>query len=466
MRRLFRVLSLYCATAGLLFAAIEVSAATPEKPTTQRVTRTNPGERLLVHEWGTFTALQDAAGRSLPYINTDDEPVPQFVHRLDHRILENDRKVLRRNLGNRRFKSIAFDPGLHVTMRLETPVVYFYPPASAQTPLTLDVSVRSPGGWLSEFYPKALGTAPGIDKLRLSSNAVGTLDWKNLRVGTDGTPPATKENVWLAPREVRAATVTAESGESEKYLFYRGVGRYDSPLSVTTDRTQGTLSVFSKMSHLLRADETDSIPTLWLVHIQPDASLAFRQIDPLTITSDATAALATIRSGFEPSQFSTGNFESLRGEMHAALVEDGLFADEAHAMLNVWEHAYFKTAGLRLFYVVPRRWTDARLPIEFSVPTELVRTMVGRIELITPLQHELVERIAGAPSKTIVQKDGKKYVVYDFTRADKAYQDLGRFRYAIVQGAVAREPNATLSAFLSQNSPMINLPSGVQLIGK
>jgi len=37
---------------------------------------------LVVHEWGTFTSLQDEMGKPIGGINTDDEPVPKFVHRL------------------------------------------------------------------------------------------------------------------------------------------------------------------------------------------------------------------------------------------------------------------------------------------------------------------------------------------------------------------------------------------------
>src|SRR5438874_9918344 len=39
-------------------------------------------EPLIVHEWGTFTSLQNEAGQAIGGINTDDEPVPRFVHRL------------------------------------------------------------------------------------------------------------------------------------------------------------------------------------------------------------------------------------------------------------------------------------------------------------------------------------------------------------------------------------------------
>lgn len=47
------------------------------------VASASAGDRLIVHEWGTFTSLQDERGRELAGINTDDEPVPQFVHNLN-----------------------------------------------------------------------------------------------------------------------------------------------------------------------------------------------------------------------------------------------------------------------------------------------------------------------------------------------------------------------------------------------
>ena len=40
-----------------------------------------------IHEWGTFTALQDETGKPLGWINTEDEPVPPFCHRLSKNLL-------------------------------------------------------------------------------------------------------------------------------------------------------------------------------------------------------------------------------------------------------------------------------------------------------------------------------------------------------------------------------------------
>ena len=49
----------------------------------------------------------------------------------------------------------------HVTMRLETPVLYFYPHIGQQAPVEVDVHVDFRGGWLTEFYPHAEADAPG-----------------------------------------------------------------------------------------------------------------------------------------------------------------------------------------------------------------------------------------------------------------------------------------------------------------
>src|SRR4051812_28881508 len=74
---------------------------------------------LAVHEWGTFTCLQDEAGNSIGGINSDDEPVPEFVHNAVPNLVPNAN-----SLGS---KGGVKQCHSQVTMRLETPVVYFYP---------------------------------------------------------------------------------------------------------------------------------------------------------------------------------------------------------------------------------------------------------------------------------------------------------------------------------------------------
>jgi hypothetical protein len=37
--------------------------------------------------------------------------------------------------------------------------------------------------------------------------------------------------------------------------------------------------------------------------------------------------------------------------------------------------------GLRVFYVVPREWTDHFLPLKLSVPARVSRVLIGRIDI-------------------------------------------------------------------------------------
>jgi hypothetical protein len=134
---------------------------------------TAQAQPLVVHEWGTFTSLQDEAGRTLGGINTDDEPVPRFCHDLDGWLI-----AAPGDLPPVAYKGIAACMP-EVTMRLETPVLYFHLPPGAATPLTASIRVAFRGGWLSQFYPAAV--AGGFSRKEpLSENTTGTLAWNDL----------------------------------------------------------------------------------------------------------------------------------------------------------------------------------------------------------------------------------------------------------------------------------------------
>ena len=45
---------------------------------------------------------------------------------------------------------------------------------------------------------------------------IGSRSWRGLELGLNKPVPETKDRVWLAPREVKAASVTTPAGESEK----------------------------------------------------------------------------------------------------------------------------------------------------------------------------------------------------------------------------------------------------------
>src|SRR2546423_2865359 len=144
-----------------------------------------------------------------------------------------------------------------------------------------------------------------------------------------------------------------------------------------------------------------TIRRLWLASFRADGGCSFRSLASIELsgkvgTNGDGPVLFSVPAEFADGAYSSANLEKLRVEMRGALKEEGLFADEADALLSTWELSYFKSAGLRLFFMVPRAWTDFHLPLEISVPSEVKRAMVGRLELVTPEQRGLLSQLAHA----------------------------------------------------------------------
>ncbi|CAN5520096.1 hypothetical protein BH10PLA1_BH10PLA1_07600 [soil metagenome] len=345
---------------------------------------------LIVHEWGTFTSLQNSNGDAIGGINTDDEPVPGFVHTLDSSLVS-------RSTASTQPQGKGAFPVLHpdITMRLETPVIYFYRPAGSAGPLTADVSVTFHGGYLSQYYPNVTGPQPVVTQdiatgtfKPVETTTAHTISWPNLQIGTGGVGPATSDRVWTAPREVNAEYVTSEKGESEKFLFYRGVGHLVSPLKVLQDGPNLRLTGEPVLQPPIYRM---GLSAAWLVDIRADGMVAFQSVKTLNFPAVPDG---NIYDFIPLDDYSAENLLKLRTAMRSALVADGLFADEADAMLNTWEASYFKSPGLRVFYIVPPAWTDKVLPLKVSIPAKITRVMVGRIELVTPEQQALLGTIS------------------------------------------------------------------------
>lgn len=440
------------------------SASTALLPGDSALAKGNDG--LLVHEWGTFTTLQDDDGRELSGINIDDEPVPNFVHDVNPNLFASP--LLSSTHWEYKMKGAPRSHPL-VTMRLETPVIYFYPPKGITEAFPVDVHVKFRGGWLTQFYPHAAFAAPQLetgsfDFGKLTPETVGTLTWHDLRVGTKAAGPETDERVWLAPRKVQAASVTNTDGESEKYLFYRGVGNLQAPLRVIMDRPCHQLSILGNFGAVLRGKETAKVPPLWLTQVRHDGAMAFRRIDGFTVSGDQKQVLAKGSCHFEAADFSKQNRQRLEEEMHAALMADGLYADEATALLSTWQWSYFESSGLRVFYLVPRQWTDFYLPLSISGNPRTERVMVGRIELVSDEQRNLlaklrkseisdgawVEKVNTSPARDrfLAGRSDFGDLGVPIPADYQLYMKMGRFRNALVVAEEARQPSPSLTKFI------------------
>jgi len=146
-------------------------------------------------------------------------------------------------------------------------------------------------------------------------------------------------------------------------------------------------------------------------------------------------------------------------------------------MLQTWELSYFKSPGLRFFYIVPQAWVDLVLPLKVTgVSTDVTRVMIGRIELITDTQKAALARLAAGPcpnlaavKKAALQALEKSNLPKDqieaFYRGEKPlselgiaipplaqdYLNLGRFRDALIVHEEQERPSAALAQFIKNN---------------
>jgi hypothetical protein len=345
---------------------------------------------LVVHEWGTITTVHAADGTPVGGLNSIDKAdvLPSFVHRFEP---ETTRYSPERILG--KLPNIPGRPD--VTMRLETPVIYFHPPPNKAFTDPIDIKVRFRGGVINEFYPDAAASV-ALDRERIADKSregliaewngdvlnnfvVGALQWKGLRLHDTVVAPLTRSEIWLAPREVNSVSVfNPEAGEGEQYLFYRGVAHLDALLSTKTTRGSVALATPANLAWL---ESAVTVPNVWLADVRADGVIAFRSHPAVLLKKESAGKELGHVKRFSDSDYTAEGAAQLRGSLKKALIAQGLFADEAEAMLNTWKASYFQKPGLRVFYIVPREWTDYFLPLEFSVPARVTRVIVGRIDL-------------------------------------------------------------------------------------
>jgi hypothetical protein len=342
-----------------------------------------------VHEWGTITTRHRADGTPIGHLNriAPSEVLPSFVHRFEPDATRNDPKALLS-----KGPSVPGRPD--VIMRLETPVLYFYPPKNWDAKATFDVAVKLRGGIVNEFYPNAVavvamdserinakrsaGVALDWDGKSLDNYVIGSLDWLGIRLDSTGQLQATSHPEWLAPRKVDSAVVSTQ-GEDEKYLFYRGVAHLSALLQTKVTPHSVQLRAPAKLHWM--PQPSMRIAKAWLIDVQPDGRIAMRIQDPLVIDKSRESKVLAELPLFAASDYSA-NTTALRASMKQQLISVGLFEAEAEAMLETWRDSYFKQTGMRVFYIVPGEWTEYFLPVRMSVPNSLTRVLVGRIDLL------------------------------------------------------------------------------------
>ena len=252
----------------------------------------------------------------------------------------------------------GFLPSIRATVRMETPVIYFY----SDREQTVNVGVRFPHGLITEWYPQ--GRIPPIPFGQPLAKMTGGIAWNDVKVSPlsrGSFPVEADKSHYYAARETDASPVQVGS-QHEKFLFYRGLASFPVPVSARV-KPDGTIAVENTGAEDIG---------LFVLFEKRGGALGYRVVrgSQKQVTLERPAL--------------TSDFEYLRQDLQAALIEQGLYPREAAAMIETWRDSWFEE-GTRLFYMVPRASVDAILPLDIEPrPAEVVRVFVGRLEIITP----------------------------------------------------------------------------------
>lgn len=358
---------------------------------------------LTAHEWGTFTSIAGKDGRAaiwLPLIGSTD--LPAFV---EH------------------FQTPDFKGGLRGTVRMETPVLYFY----TNHATTLSVQVTFSQGLITEWYPHADRVEPvGLqtqarmvsylnDWSRSQKQPDSSISWDSVALEPGNSAALPREdstNHYYAARQTSSTPLrikTQAGDQTEKFLFYRGVASFSVPMSV---KLTGSEKIVAQNL------TTQEIPAMLLFERRGD-KLGFR-----------VAGASSAQSTLEPPELNA-NMDSLKQAVEDMLIAQGLYQDEAQAMFETWRDSWFEE-GSRLLYVVPRQFVDSVLPLSIApTPARTVRVFVGRLELVTPATQRAVEQA---------------FATHDHATLSR----YNRFLVPILESMIAAEKNSAKKAQFSE----------------
>src|SRR5262249_41583152 len=208
----------------LATALLAVAVSTPNPlPAGPKQLGSSP---LTVHEWGTFTSIAGADGHAVEWLPPLTSDLPSFVER---------------------YRGAYVKASLAGTIRMETPVIYFY--ASNETSVSVRVSFSK--GLITEWYPRADSVSPADPPRHQQSSwpdppphrhsswqppVDGGFTWSWVSVSPNLSSVFEKKtwaSHYYAARQTSAtplAVKTPSADQHEKFLFYRGVSRASIPL--------------------------------------------------------------------------------------------------------------------------------------------------------------------------------------------------------------------------------------------
>jgi hypothetical protein len=335
-------------------------------------------QTYAVHEWGTFTSIAGANGQALewqPFGGPSD--LPCFVHRFQ----------------------VGFKANLSGKVRMETPVIYFYAPHA----MTASVNVTFPNGYITEWFPQAsriarvLGSGSVFDypnppkpdpHTRQPRNGEpDSIGWPEVKIDPQAEPRYPfffESSHYYAARSTDSAPLVAD-GEAEKFLFYRGVGEFQPPISV---------EVVAGDQLRLRNLAKGALPAA-IVFQNTSGRIRYRSLGALD--GEVTTEIPAIDA----------DLTALKVDLERILTLQGLFPREARAMVETWSDSWFEE-GARVFYILPADEIEAILPLQIDPrPDRIARVFVGRVEVITADIRNIVTKAIKHGDRATLEKYGR-----------------------------------------------------------
>lgn len=397
------------------------------------IVRTEPATSAagayVAHEWGTFTSVQGADGVQFDWNPFQRWDLPGFVY-------DRGRPDLRTNTASALQLLLAKSQTIG-RQRMETPVIYFY----SDRPLQVNVDVAFPEGTLTEWYPQASDFGPAPTPSRKEPSSPGKrsfLRWNDVAIRAadpidkdQPVPPHDgSSNHYFAARATDASLLRVPglgpNGpiiEHEKFLFYRGVGRFSAPLRVAMNAAEDKL--------ILENTGRDTLAHLALVEIRQGRG-RYRLLGELPEGKKKTVLFRS--SEMKPLETWRNRFAR---KFEQALAQAGLYPKEAAAMMETWRDSWLGEDGLRVLYLLPRSWTDATLPLTLDpAPRELERVMVGRAEVLTPsMEWEFLRQ-------TVRFSDADTPAEQEQARRAVQAMGLGRFAHPLAHRVLGTHPQS------------------------
>ena len=390
------------------------------------------------HEWGTFTSLVGSNGKTQNGMYHEDEKLPDFVHEFGQTQNPFEPFPSDPSCANGSFKTCFSLPVLEnnfVSQKMETPVIYFYGEGNEQ----VKVDVEFPEGIITETYPAPVTSSPKNTPDLVIANGKATFDVQLLDRDVS-LPFVESGNIYSHARRVDSLAVRTGL-ETERFIFYRGLGRFNPRISMSSSRGDFSFMV----SH-----RNDKPQAAYLVYYKPGAKPHLMpiigegsRVKPQSIGFGVSRYALSEKeiADFKNYQESTAVYG---GDVYEALEKGlqtaGLKSDEAKAMVDTWDSGYFHTPGLRLLYILPREEVDQILPLTMTPKAEkMERVFVARMEIMTQKEEfELVSLIMDRGEKINIGSLGR-FAESKLRRAREVYieqqkkfqPDIPNFKYGM-----------------------------------